>query len=230
MKRTMTIALQFAALATGLGFDQPDRFGRCQGRWQPHRLLLGPGGMVPADGQRVPEGDRHHRRHDPQELGRDLRPGQGRGRQSARATSGGAAPAIRICRRPRKDLTEAYESPMLKELQRLGDRAAQDRGRQDRRHLSGRARLRLQRRRAEGEAASKRPKCWADLDQARIQGRGAGRQSELIGHRLHLPRHHGADPGRGRGLRIPEGAGRRTSTSTPSRAPPRRRRRRAARR
>ena len=39
---------------------------------------------------------------DPQELGRDLCPGQGRGRQSRAPTSGGAAPAIRTCRPPRK--------------------------------------------------------------------------------------------------------------------------------
>ena len=46
--------------------------------------------------------DRHQGLDDPQELRRDLRPGEGGIRQSRAPTSGGAAPAIRTCRRPRK--------------------------------------------------------------------------------------------------------------------------------
>ncbi len=46
--------------------------------------------------------DRHQGVDDPQELGRDLCAGEGRGGQSRAATSGGAARATRTCRRPRK--------------------------------------------------------------------------------------------------------------------------------
>ena len=50
------------------------------------------------------------------------------------------------------------------------------------------------------------PKCWADLDQARVQGRDPGRQPELVGHVVHDARDARAADGRGQGVRVPEGA------------------------
>ena len=49
------------------------------------------------------------------------------------------------------------------------------------------------------------PKCWADLDEARVQGRDPGRQSELVGHVVHDARDARAAHGRGQGVRLPEG-------------------------
>ena len=61
------------------------------------------------------------------------------------------------------------------------------------------------------------------------QGRGPGRRSELVRHRLHAARDDRADDGRGQGLRLSQEACTRTSTSTPSRAPRRPRPRASAR-
>ena len=83
-------------------------------------------------------------------------------------------------------LTEEYKSPMLERAAGLGDSAAQtEQAGQDRRHLLRRARLRLQHRTAEGEGLLE-AEVLGRPDQARIQGRGPGRQPELVGHRLHV--------------------------------------------
>ena len=62
------------------------------------------------------------------------------------------------------------------------------------------------------------PACWKDLRQAGVQGRGADGEPERVGHRVHGDRDAGAGDGRGAGLRVPEGAAPRTSTSIRARA------------
>ena len=57
-------------------------------------------------------------------------------------------------------------------------------------------------------------------DQAGIQRRGAGRQSEFVGHRLYFRRHAGADHGRGRGVQISQGAAENINQYTKSGAAP----------
>ena len=80
------------------------------------RLLLGAGRMVHARRQRVPEGDRHQSLDDARRARARPSPSSRPRRRTPRATCGSAAPAIRTCRRPRKNLTEAYKSPKLAEL------------------------------------------------------------------------------------------------------------------
>ncbi len=54
------------------------------------------------------------------------------------------------------------------------------------------------------------PKCWKDLAQSRVQGRGHARQPELVGHRVPDARDAGAGVRRGRGIPLHGGAQPRT--------------------
>ncbi len=88
---------------------------------------------------------------------------------------------------------------------RLGAAAGQAVGLQDRRHLFGAARFRLQHRVAGQEEAADPPDLGRSA-QARVQGRHPGGEPPPPAARLHHDRHAGAADGRGQGLRLPEGA------------------------
>ena len=160
------------------------------------------------------------RRHDPQELRRDLCPGPRRGRQPQGRRLVGRHRRPAPPGRARKSLTEAYESPMMRRAPRLGDQAGRGRRQPHRRRLLRRARLRLQ----QGPARQERPARAEVLgrpDQARVQGPDPDGQPQLLGHRLHHARDPRAADGRGQRPSTTSRRSTATSTSTPSPAPPR---------
>ena len=104
-----------------------------------------------------------------------------------------------------EDLTEAYESPMLAKLHDWAVKQHKTGRRQDRRHLSGRARLRLQYRSAEAEELEA-PKCWADLIKPEYKGEvqianpnSSGTAYTFLATLVQIM-------GEDEGLRVPEGA------------------------
>ncbi len=102
-------------------------------------------------------------------------------------------------------LTEAYKSPKMGELQRLGRPPVGAVEGQDRRRLRRRARLQLQRRPVE-EEEHPGAQVLVRPHQARVQGRDPGREPEFVGHVVHDARDARAADGRGQGVRVPEGA------------------------
>ena len=107
--------------------------------------------------------------HDPQELRRDFRPDQGGVHATPRATSGGAAPVIRILQAAEEGLTQSYDSPMRGELHDWAISQSEFGQRQDHRHLRRRARLRLQQGILEKNGLPV-PKCWKDLTKPIYKG------------------------------------------------------------
>ena len=153
-----------------------------------------------SDRQRVPEGDRHQGVDDPEGLGRDHRAAQGRGAEPQAATSGSAAPAIRICRRPRKSLTEPYKSPKLSELHPWAVKQNTDPGGKTVGIYAGALGFGfntelLAKKNAEA------PACWADLLKPEFKGEIQMANPNSSGTAYVGDRHAGAADGRGQGVR-----------------------------
>ena len=107
--------------------------------------------------------DRNQGLHDPQERRRDLCPGQGGSRQSRAPTSGGAARATRIMQAAEEGLTVEYKSPKMSELQDWALRQWEQSKQRTVGIYSGALGFGYNTELAEGEEASREPKCWADL-------------------------------------------------------------------
>ena len=149
--------------------------GRGAGRAR--RLLHGAGGVVPADGHGVREGDRHQGADDAQELGRVLRADQGRGGQPARRHLVGRH------RRPapaggRGGPDRAVQVAEAGRAAGLGGAPGGAVEVPHRRRLRRRARLQLQHRPAEEEEHA-RAQVLVRPHQARVQGRDPGRRTRI---------------------------------------------------
>ena len=102
-------------------------------------------------------------------------------------------------------LTQEYRSPRLGELQEWATAQAKAAQVPHRRHLRRRPRVRLQHRAAREEEAAG-AEVLEGPGPARVQGRGPGRRSQLVGHLVHDAGHDGPALRRGRGLRLLEEA------------------------